>query len=149
MGAKLVINGVHVIPMEMANAFLIEGQDGLTLIDAAFPGKEAAVFGAIRGLGHSPDQLKHLDFHSRPLWNWPFPAVGFLQTINRSFQIAIQAADNVAVPTTVAVADAGHLQLGDLDRLKAQLLQRMPSIKTSAGRWLDFALLQPSFYIQF
>jgi len=33
---------------------------GLTLIDAGYPGKEAAVFEAIRGLGRSPDQLKHL-----------------------------------------------------------------------------------------
>ena len=41
MGVKRVINGVHVVPMGMANAFLIEGQDGLTLIDAGFPGKEA------------------------------------------------------------------------------------------------------------
>ena len=37
MGAKRVINGVHVVPMGMANAFLIEGDDGLTLIDAGFP----------------------------------------------------------------------------------------------------------------
>ncbi|MBV8275655.1 MAG: MBL fold metallo-hydrolase, partial [Verrucomicrobia bacterium] len=34
----LVIKGVHIIPMGMANAFLIEGDDGLTLIDAGFPG---------------------------------------------------------------------------------------------------------------
>jgi hypothetical protein len=31
----------------MANPFLIEGDDGLILIDAGFPAKEAAVFGAI------------------------------------------------------------------------------------------------------
>lgn len=31
---KLVIKGVHMIPMGMANAFLIEGEDGLALIDA-------------------------------------------------------------------------------------------------------------------
>src|SRR5947207_14654363 len=57
---------VHVVPMGTANAFMIEGDDGLTLIEAGFPGKEAAVFGAIRGLGRSPDQLKQPDFHSRP-----------------------------------------------------------------------------------
>jgi glyoxylase-like metal-dependent hydrolase (beta-lactamase superfamily II) len=34
----------------------------LTLIDAGFPGKEAAVFEAVRSLGRSPDQLKHLIF---------------------------------------------------------------------------------------
>ena len=53
--------------MGMANAFLIEGDDGLTLIDAGYPGKEAAVFEAIRGLGRSPNQLKHLIFtHGHP-----------------------------------------------------------------------------------
>jgi glyoxylase-like metal-dependent hydrolase (beta-lactamase superfamily II) len=67
MGAKRVINGVHVVAMGMANAFLIEGQDGLTLIDAGFPGKEATVFQAISGLGRSPEQLKHLVFtHGHP-----------------------------------------------------------------------------------
>jgi hypothetical protein len=60
MFVKRVIEGVHVVPMGIANAFLIEGDDGLTLIDAGYPGKEAAVFEAIRGLGCSPNQLKHL-----------------------------------------------------------------------------------------
>ena len=67
MGVKLVIDRVHLIPMGMANAFLIESNEGLTLIDAGFPRKEAAVFGAIRGLGRSPDQLEHLIFtHGHP-----------------------------------------------------------------------------------
>lgn len=67
MGAKRVIDGVHIVPMGMANAFLIEGADGLILIDAGFPAKEAAVFGAIRELGHSRHQLKHLIFtHGHP-----------------------------------------------------------------------------------
>jgi glyoxylase-like metal-dependent hydrolase (beta-lactamase superfamily II) len=58
---------VHLIPMGFANAFLIEGDDGLTLIDAGFPGKEAAAFGAIRALGRSLNQLKHLIFtHGHP-----------------------------------------------------------------------------------
>jgi hypothetical protein len=38
---KPVIIGVHVFPMGVANAFLIKGDDGLTLIDAGFPNKEA------------------------------------------------------------------------------------------------------------
>lgn len=67
MAVKRVIKDVHIVPMGMANAFLIEGNDGLTLIDAGFPGKEAVVFAAIRGLGRSPDQLKHLIFtHGHP-----------------------------------------------------------------------------------
>jgi glyoxylase-like metal-dependent hydrolase (beta-lactamase superfamily II) len=64
---KPVIQGVHIVPMGFANAFLIEGDDGLALIDAGYPGKESAVFGAIRRLGRSPDQLKHLVFtHAHP-----------------------------------------------------------------------------------
>ncbi len=67
MAVKRVTNGVHVVPMGMANAFLIEGDDGLALIDAGFPGKQAVLFGAIRELGRSPDQLKHLIFtHGHP-----------------------------------------------------------------------------------
>src|SRR5271166_5488705 len=67
MAVKRVIEGVHVVPMGMANAFLIEGDDGLTLIDAGFPGKESAIFGAMRGLSRSPDQLKHIIFtHGHP-----------------------------------------------------------------------------------
>jgi glyoxylase-like metal-dependent hydrolase (beta-lactamase superfamily II) len=67
MVGKPVIEGVHVVPMGFSNAFLIEGDGGLTLIDAGFPDKEAAVFGAIRRLGCSPDQLKHLIFtHGHP-----------------------------------------------------------------------------------
>jgi glyoxylase-like metal-dependent hydrolase (beta-lactamase superfamily II) len=67
MSVKRVIEGVHLIPMGMANAYLIEGEDGLTLIDAGYPRKETAVFAAIDGLGRSPDQLKHLIFtHGHP-----------------------------------------------------------------------------------
>jgi glyoxylase-like metal-dependent hydrolase (beta-lactamase superfamily II) len=67
MSVKRVIKGVYVVPLGKANAYLIEGDDGLTLIDAGYPNKEAAVFGAIRGLGRSPAQLKHLIFtHGHP-----------------------------------------------------------------------------------
>src|SRR3984957_9292858 len=64
MAVKRVID---VVPMGTANAFLVEGDDGLILIDAGYPGKEEAVFGAIRWLGRSLDQLKHLIFtHGHP-----------------------------------------------------------------------------------
>ena len=67
MGVARVIDGVHIVPMGMANAYLIEGDDGLTLIDAGFPNKEEAVFEAIRGLGRSPEQLRNLIFtHGHP-----------------------------------------------------------------------------------
>jgi hypothetical protein len=37
----------------LANALLIEDDEGLTLNDAGFPRKEPMVFGAIRGHGRS------------------------------------------------------------------------------------------------
>jgi glyoxylase-like metal-dependent hydrolase (beta-lactamase superfamily II) len=67
MAVQSVIKDVHLVPPGTSNAFLIEGHDGFTLIDAGFPDKEAAVFGAIRKLGRSLDQLKHLIFtHGHP-----------------------------------------------------------------------------------
>jgi len=67
MAVKRVIQGVHIIPMGMANAFLVEGDDAFTLIDAGFAHKEAAVFEAIRALRRSPRDLKHLIFtHGHP-----------------------------------------------------------------------------------
>jgi glyoxylase-like metal-dependent hydrolase (beta-lactamase superfamily II) len=47
-------------PNGSANAYLIDGEGGLTLIDAGYPDQEAAVFAALRELGRSPNQLKHL-----------------------------------------------------------------------------------------
>jgi hypothetical protein len=35
--------------MGKANTFPIEGDNGLTLINGGYPGKEAAIFGSIRG----------------------------------------------------------------------------------------------------
>lgn len=53
--------------MGVANAFLIESDEGLTLIDAGFPGKASAVLDAIRQLGRYPDHLRHLIFtHGHP-----------------------------------------------------------------------------------
>lgn len=60
MAVKSVIEGVYVVAMGTANGYLVEGKDGLTLIDAGFPRKEAAVFGALQQLGRSPHELKHL-----------------------------------------------------------------------------------------
>ncbi|MDE8345272.1 MAG: MBL fold metallo-hydrolase [Acidocella sp.] len=67
MASRQIISGVHVIAMGNANGFLIEAPDGLTLIDAGFPGKEATVLAAIQALGRSPEDLRHLILtHAHP-----------------------------------------------------------------------------------
>ena len=50
MAVKRVIKGVHVVPMGLVNAFLIEGDDGLTLIDAGFPVRRQPSWGRSAGL---------------------------------------------------------------------------------------------------
>jgi glyoxylase-like metal-dependent hydrolase (beta-lactamase superfamily II) len=60
LGMNRVVEGVYVVAMGRANGYLIEGTDGLALIDAGFPKKEAALFDALRRLGRSPRDLKHL-----------------------------------------------------------------------------------------
>ena len=50
MGAKRVINGVHVVPMRMANVFQIECDDGLTLIDPGFRVRRPPSFRRFAGL---------------------------------------------------------------------------------------------------
>jgi glyoxylase-like metal-dependent hydrolase (beta-lactamase superfamily II) len=97
VGVKRVIKGVYVVPMGTANAFLVEGDDGLTLIDAGFPRKEAAVFEAIHGLGRSPDQLKHLIFtHGHP------DHIGSAATIVRE-----TGARTYMHPLDIAMAESG------------------------------------------
>ena len=67
MAVKRVIGGVHVVPMGFANAFLVEGADGLTLIDAGFPDKEAAVYRCDSPAWPFARSAQTPDFHSRPL----------------------------------------------------------------------------------
>lgn len=50
MSAKLVIEGVYVVAMGMANAYLIEADDGLTLIDAGYPVRRQPSLGQSAGL---------------------------------------------------------------------------------------------------
>jgi glyoxylase-like metal-dependent hydrolase (beta-lactamase superfamily II) len=51
MAMKRAMEGLYSVAMGTGNAYLIEAVDGLTLVDAGFSRKEAAVFGAL---------LKHL-----------------------------------------------------------------------------------------
>lgn len=67
MTVKSVIQGVQIVSMGMTNAFLIEDDGVLTLIDAGYPSNEGAIFAAIRETRRSPDQLKHLILtHAHP-----------------------------------------------------------------------------------
>lgn len=67
MAATAITAGLHAIPVGAVNVFLLDGQDGLVLIDAGFPDKTDTILGAMRDLGHAPGDLKHIVLtHAHP-----------------------------------------------------------------------------------
>ena len=67
MGLKQIVEGAYLIPMGAANAVLLDGGDELAVVDAGFPNKASVLFDAIRRLGRTPSDLRHLIFtHGHP-----------------------------------------------------------------------------------
>jgi len=51
---------LHFLRFPVGHAYLWAGTDGLTLVDTGLPGSAPAIADAIRGLGHSPADLRRL-----------------------------------------------------------------------------------------
>lgn len=60
MAVTEIVQGLHALPVIHVNAFLLDGPDGLALIDAGLPGREDVILGALRGLGRAPGDLRHI-----------------------------------------------------------------------------------------
>jgi glyoxylase-like metal-dependent hydrolase (beta-lactamase superfamily II) len=60
MATRQVAPGLHQIGLGMVNAFLIEDDDGLVLIDTGNPGQGGRILDAIRSIGRRPDELRHI-----------------------------------------------------------------------------------------
>ncbi len=60
--AEEVLPGVYAIKIRWGyvNAFLLPGEDGLTLIDSGLPGQARTLLHAIGAIGRSPGDLKHI-----------------------------------------------------------------------------------------
>ncbi|MCJ7530731.1 MAG: MBL fold metallo-hydrolase [Anaerolineales bacterium] len=52
--------GVHQIPGIIANVYLIVDPNGLVLIDVGLPRNEGRILKYIKGLGHSPEDIKNI-----------------------------------------------------------------------------------------
>ena len=64
---KKIIEGAYLVPLGNANAVLLDAGPELALVDAGFPGKASVVFDAVRQLGRTPRDLRHLVFtHGHP-----------------------------------------------------------------------------------
>ena len=60
MAIEEIVSGVQAIGMGYVNAFLITGDDGLTLVDSGLPRKKDSILSAVAGAGRQPADLKHI-----------------------------------------------------------------------------------------
>jgi glyoxylase-like metal-dependent hydrolase (beta-lactamase superfamily II) len=60
MAGKPVVPGVYEVSLGFVNAFLLEADDGLTLIDTGIPGSEGAILEAVGALGRRPEDVRHV-----------------------------------------------------------------------------------------
>jgi glyoxylase-like metal-dependent hydrolase (beta-lactamase superfamily II) len=67
MTPRKIIDGAYLVPMGFANAFILDSGPELVVVDAGFFRKASNSFDAIRQLGRSPRDLKHVVFtHGHP-----------------------------------------------------------------------------------
>ncbi len=60
MAVEEIVPGVHAIGMGYVNAFLIAGDDGLTLVDSGLPKKKGPILSAVARVGSQPADLMHI-----------------------------------------------------------------------------------------
>jgi glyoxylase-like metal-dependent hydrolase (beta-lactamase superfamily II) len=60
MALKQLAPGAYLVPLGFVNAFLLEGGDGLVLIDTGIPGSADKIFAAVRELGKQPADIRHI-----------------------------------------------------------------------------------------
>jgi glyoxylase-like metal-dependent hydrolase (beta-lactamase superfamily II) len=67
VGLKKIVEGAYLVHLGSANAVPLDSGPELALVDAGFPDKASSVFDAIRQLGRTPRDLRHLIFtHGHP-----------------------------------------------------------------------------------
>jgi glyoxylase-like metal-dependent hydrolase (beta-lactamase superfamily II) len=62
MAAEEIVSGVYGISIAMGyvNAFLIVGEDGLTLVDSGLPKRKDTILEVVAGVSRQPADLKHI-----------------------------------------------------------------------------------------
>src|SRR5260370_14718819 len=60
MPLKPMAPGVYMIALGYVNAFLLEGDDGLVLIDTGVPGSAGKILAAAAELGKQPSDIRHI-----------------------------------------------------------------------------------------
>jgi glyoxylase-like metal-dependent hydrolase (beta-lactamase superfamily II) len=60
MAAKVVVPGLWKVSLGIVNAFLLESNNGLALIDTGVPGSVEKILDAVRALGRAPADIQHI-----------------------------------------------------------------------------------------
>lgn len=139
MATSEVAPGVHLVSRADVNCYLVEDDDGLTLVDAGLPAMWRQLGEAIRALGHRPRDLRAL-----VLTHAHFDHVGLARRLQQRLGLAVwahredhrlaahpyrYAHENpraaypvrhpAAVPILLRVAAAGALWVRGVDQLQA------------------------------
>lgn len=59
MAMKQLAEGLYIMP-GMVNIYMLETRDGLAVIDTGFPGRTGKILAALREIGKSPSDVKHI-----------------------------------------------------------------------------------------
>ena len=60
MTVRPVVPGLYEIRLGVVNAFLLESDDGLTLVDTGVPGSDGAILKAVRSIGRQPGDVREI-----------------------------------------------------------------------------------------
>ena len=60
MSAKVVVPGLWQISLGFVNAFLLETDNGLALIDTGIAGSAEKILDAVRAAGRAPADIRHI-----------------------------------------------------------------------------------------
>lgn len=67
MIARQILKRLYVIPTGSVNTFLLDDPQGCVLIDTGFPGSEGKILVALKELGKSPEDVRHIVLtHAHP-----------------------------------------------------------------------------------
>jgi len=81
-----VVPGVHLVTHGYTNCYVVEGPDGVTLVDAAFPKTWAAVRQCLADVGRSASEIRGL-----VITHGHFDHVGFASRLQRSYGVDVWA----------------------------------------------------------
>lgn len=128
MAISRVADHLLMIAHRFVNCYLLEAEDGLTLVDTGFPGTEGLILQAIGQLGRAPADLKHVILtHAHP------DHIGSAAAVKRATgaTVLIHPADRAIAERGTGfrpLTPAPGLLFGILCRVFSQISQKVPPV---------------------